>query len=91
MVSLAQKVILETGEDRKQTLVYVIVRDVLLQIVICSLQEKIQNEFSCKKYGKSGFSMLQGQIFNECGLTAKPDLTCSLVILQNSKTDLVSW
>jgi len=48
MVSLAQKVILETGEDRKQTLVYVIVRDVLLQIVICSLQIKIQNEFYCK-------------------------------------------
>jgi hypothetical protein len=48
MVSLAQKVILERGEDRKQTLVHVIVRDVLLQIVICSLQLKIQNQCYCK-------------------------------------------
>lgn len=48
MASLAQKVILETGEDRKQTLVYVIVRDVLLQVVIWSLQVKMQNQ-CCKK------------------------------------------
>ena len=50
MVSLAQKVILETGEERRKTLVHVIVRDVLLQVVIWSLQVKIQNECYCKKY-----------------------------------------
>jgi hypothetical protein len=48
MVSLAQKVINEIGEDRKQTLVYVIVRDVLLQVVTWSFQVKTQNEYYCK-------------------------------------------
>ena len=48
MGSVSQKVILEAGKDRKQTLVHVIVRDGPLQSVIWSLQVKIQNQCFCK-------------------------------------------